>query len=224
MEEEIDYIIKYKNDQIKIKKKYEIKIIPYLILITCLIVLVFGMFLIIFLINNIEGALITLFLMILYLLGIFEGHQCYLYFDKNILKIHNSIASYKIPIEDLLNISIEKNKYAKLIKIQYIKNKKVNTIKIIVKSYTYRATGPTFNEGELQNFLNIFKTKKECSKEKIGDEYLTINRNYSYEEIKQMLTDNEIQIDLPGGIWGALLISIIVLISAVLYLFKLLYL
>lgn len=216
--EELDYIVKYKNEAMKIKKKYIIKIMQYLMPIPCILLLLVSIFSIIFFETSIVGTIITVFLMILSLFGFLAGNNCYLYFDKKILKVQNALVSYKIPIENLLNINIEKNNYQKSIKIQYVENSKIKTIKVIAENYIYtRRDTKRFNEHELQRFLSLFKTEKECKTEKIDNEYLTINRNYSYDELKQMLTDkaNKKEPDLPAGIESALAIGIIVLIAGV---------
>ena len=190
-EEKLDYIVKYKNDIIKIKRKYEYKIMYYFIFIACFIMISAPIIMYILSKSSDMYWAYSEILMILLVLLMLKAHNRYLYFDKSKLIVKDGMISYKIPIENLLNISIEKNSCEEAIKIRYVENNKMNTIKVLlkVKRPSAQENGFRFNEDELQRFLSLFKTENECLKEKIGEGYLTIDRNYSYEEIKQILDE-----------------------------------
>lgn len=214
MEEELNYIVKYKNKSIKIRKKYKEKITLYLKFVLYSVALL-SIFPIIFLKFNIVQFVVTLFFVFYLLFDILADFNCYLYFDKSILKIQDKIVSYKILVNDLLNIDIERDTYERRLKIRYIKNNRIKTIKINLISYGYRTSAFRYDAKDIRRFLSLFKTEKECLKEKSNDIYLTINRNYSNEQIKQLLEEaNKRKRYLSINMGHIIFVSVIFLVFA----------
>lgn len=189
-EEKLDCIVKYKNEEIKIKRRYIYKTMYCLIFISCSIMILAPIIIYVLSKSSDMYWVYSEILMVLLVLLMLKAHNRYLYFDKSKLIVKDRMISYKIPIENLLNISIEKNSCEEAIKIRYVEKNRMETIKVILKARgRAQENGFRFNEEELQRFLNLFKTEKECSEGKIDEGYLTINRNYSYEEIKEILNE-----------------------------------
>lgn len=213
MEEELDYIVKYKMEEIKIKAKFPFKIMQYLTFVGCFIMLLFPIVMYILLRGTDMWWIYSETVMLFLVFMILRCQNCYLYFDKVDLIIKDQMVSYRIPIENLLNICIEEEQYVKVLKIQYISNNKVETIKITLEGY--RVTF-LYNKEELKEFMNFFKTKRECEKEEISSEYFTINRKYSHEEIQEMLTEGikkHKRIEAIGAIIGMVMLMVFAILK-----------
>lgn len=186
MENKLDYIVKYKMEEIKIKRKYELKIVYFLLFLVAFIFI--STPIIIYILSKSTGMwwiYSELVIIPLIILGL-KALNRYLYFDKVNLIVKDGMLGYKIPIENLLNVYIKKNAHQKLLIIRYIERSEVITIKIILEGYKVSLL---YNEEELKTFINFFKTKTECENESISGEYFDINRKYSDEEIQEMLND-----------------------------------